>query len=84
MTTDPKRCQPKQGDIAICHRGYIGLITSKQKEFRGHRGEAVGKSKWYGIHITPDKFGEPWESINPEVIGNITMLLMQQIGREIA
>lgn len=69
---------PKQGDIAMCYRGNIGLITSDRKVGNVHsHHEGVSKPKWRGIHLTPERFGEPWESINPKVIGNITTMLME-------
>lgn len=51
--------EPKYGDIAICKRGYVGLVLETDEEI------------CYGIHLSRAKIGNKWQSESPEIIGNI-------------
>ncbi len=50
---------PEIGDIAKCKKGYIGMINEIKDEI------------YYGFHLGRMKFGKPWQSSEPTVIGNI-------------
>jgi hypothetical protein len=58
---------PEQGKVAVCSRGEIGLILSDRPVpvdyGNGQKGVA-----WTGLHLSPDKLGQPWSSRNPVVI----------------
>jgi hypothetical protein len=58
------------GMVAICSMGFPGLILSdKPEEIKypdGNKGVA-----WTGIHLSQSKFGQPWSSRNPKIIGFI-------------
>lgn len=74
--------QPKRGAIAVCSRGYIGIITADEPTEitypDGNKGSA-----WLGIQLT-DKppidadwkgqkgIGTPWSSRTPRVIGYVS------------
>lgn len=51
--------EPKYGDIAICKRGYIGLVLETDEDI------------CYGINLSRIKLGSKWQSESPEIIGNI-------------
>jgi hypothetical protein len=61
--------EPKQGDIAVCSLGYLGLVTSPHPE------PTEWGSAWTGVHLTTDRFGAPWSSRSPQVVGNMSDLL---------
>jgi len=44
----------------------LGLITRIRNEDR---------VTYYGIQLAPEKYGAPWQSVAPEVVGNIHTLL---------
>jgi hypothetical protein len=52
MTIKP---EPHPGDIAICHRGYVGKIVAKPG------------GTWVGVRLAPSP-GGAWESKAPIVI----------------
>lgn len=58
----------REGDIAICNQKQIGLIQKV-------KGSAVSGMMHYGIHLSASKFGQPWQSKHPQVVGNIHDLL---------
>lgn len=58
----------KEGDIAFCNQKQIGLVQRV-------KGSAVSGMMHYGIHLSRDKFGQPWQSKHPQVVGNIHDLL---------
>lgn len=51
--------EPKYGDIAICKRGYIGLVLETDEDI------------CYGLHLSRAKLGNKWQSESPDIIGNI-------------
>ena len=57
---------PTLGDIAYCQNQMLGLITRIRNEDR---------VTYYGIQLAPEKYGAPWQSVAPEVVGNIHTLL---------
>lgn len=73
---------PKKGDIAICHQGFLGVIT-KEPPIKVTTGKVVNDKVvgqttddvWEGIHLSPDRLGKPWLSKKPKVVGNIFDLL---------
>jgi hypothetical protein len=71
----------KKGDLAICSRGQLGLITSPFKSMVEYADETVGYA-WVGIHLTDGvghKIGDPWSSRNPYVFGNINQWLADKL-----
>ncbi len=68
---------PKQGDIAYCGHGKLGLITCDQPTQVRYSNGDIGFA-WTGIHLTTSgttEIGCPWSSRNPSVIGNIEVAL---------
>lgn len=57
-----------EGDIAYCCQGHLGLILRV-------KGSPVSGMMYYGIHLSQERFGQPWESKNPQEVGNIHVLL---------
>ena len=58
----------REGDIAFCNNRQLGLITKA-------KGNPMSGMMFYGIHLDPDLYGKPWQSKNPQVIGNIHDIL---------
>jgi hypothetical protein len=59
------------GDIAVCRRGYTGLILKRTKI---RRGDAL--VDWVGgVRIDPGHVGERWESVDPRKVSNINAAL---------
>ena len=56
------------GNIALCNQGHLGLILKE-------KGSPVSGMMYYGIHLSQEKFGQPWESKSPQVVGNIHAVL---------
>lgn len=54
----------KPGDICKCRHGYIGLIIHEAID----RTQAERGQKWCGIHLHPDRWGQRWESVDPEFL----------------
>lgn len=76
---------PKQGDIATCSRGQIGLITCERPVIVTYEDGTIGEA-WTGIHLGgagAPVMGSPWCSRNPNVLYNITALIMEKIGEDI-
>lgn len=63
---DERMSEP--GAIAYCSQGHLGLIMKV-------KGSPVSGMMYYGIHLSKDKFGQPWESKHPQVVGNIHAVL---------
>lgn len=65
---------PQVGDIAVCAQGHIGIIHSPLRRMvRYEDGRKI--RAWVGKTICPaERFGEPWSSKKPTVLGNITQL----------
>jgi hypothetical protein len=75
---------PKRNDIAICGRGYTGVITCDTPAKVTYADGSVGEA-WTGIHLRYDRGkcpGEPWCSRIPTIIGNLDDL--QQHAANIA
>lgn len=68
--------QPRKGSIAICSRGFLGLITDDDKKDIIYSDGNVGKA-YVGIHLCTDMkfFGTGWSSTKPKVIGHINDFL---------
>lgn len=75
---------PHRGAFAFCSRGELGLITSeapvevtyKVCDSEQHTSFTDGCRcekgfAWVGFHLSPVKFGEPWSSRAPRVVGEI-------------
>ena len=73
--------EPRRGAIAMCSRGYIGLITSAEPQEITYPDGNKGKA-WLGIQLTnkppisanwdkPHGVGTPWSSRTPFVMGYI-------------
>jgi hypothetical protein len=74
-----------KGKIAICSRGYLGLITEDGQKVVTYKRcpGCVAAYGWndsctcetglayVGVHLTGDKAGQPWSSRNPRVVGEI-------------
>ena len=60
--------EPKAGDVAVCGNKFPGLITELSNCELG--------TLFRGIHLSPDKFGQPWETANPYVIGKLDDLVV--------
>jgi hypothetical protein len=60
--------EPKVGDVAVCGNKLPGLITEVSNCELG--------TLYRGIHLSPDKFGQSWETTNPYVIGNLYNLVV--------
>lgn len=59
---------PKEGDIAYCQHRQLGLI-------RKAKGSAISGMTYYGIHLSQEKYGQPWQSKHPQIVGNIHDLI---------
>ena len=59
----------KEGDIAVCQHGIVGVITKV-------KGSAVSGVLYTG-HRKDDP-SKPWQSKHPRVIGNIKDVLVPQ------
>ncbi len=60
----------KRGDIALCSKGYKGLITSEELELIRFQ-NGVEQFVWKGIYIEDingHKIGDEWISQDPKVI----------------
>lgn len=68
--------KPHRGAIALCAKGEVGLITSECPQPNVDRRDGYiyfdQPMKWRGIHLSPDKFGRPWSSQEPEVLDGAT------------
>jgi hypothetical protein len=55
--------QPEVGDIAVCARGHIGMVTKIVWKY-----DRKGRHRrlWKGVHLDHDDAGKPWESRAPE------------------
>ncbi len=58
----------KVGDIAYCGNGDLGLVTEARHHCNSG-GEHLVLCR--GIHVSTKKFGQPWESKIPIVVGSI-------------
>ena len=66
---------PRKGSIAVCSRGFVGLITSDNKINMVYPDGTKGFA-WAGIHLKDGeqadmKVGDLWSSRNPTIIGHI-------------
>jgi len=63
--------KPCFGALAYCSLGHLGVILSSKPEPVYYPDGNMGLA-WTGKHIWPfDKFGEPWSSRDPQIIGMI-------------
>jgi len=63
--------EPDKGSIAFCQAGFLGLIIMVQEDNSVNN---VPTKVYRGIHLDADKLGSPWQSISPQVVGNIADL----------
>jgi hypothetical protein len=64
----------RKGTIAVCQHGHIGLITFDEKF-------DCGLEKAYlGIHIAPERIGQPWQSQNPKFVCHVDDLMKRFDG----
>lgn len=69
--------KPSVGDLALCGKGALGVITSgeRQQVTYPDGGSALA---WVGAHLgshlDKTKVGDPWSSRNPCVVGNLLYL----------
>lgn len=64
---------PKQGDVALCSRECLGLITCERPAEVTYKDGTKGEA-WTGIHLaTKDghRFGDPWCSREPRVLYHV-------------
>ena len=74
----------KQGDIATCSRGHIGLITCERPAVVTY--DDGTSEAWTGIHlggVDSPVMGSPWCSRNPKILYNIHALIMEALGAEV-
>lgn len=53
------------GDIAFCTRGFPGLITKIDYD------KLTLIKVYHGIQLSVGRYGTPWQSRSPRVVGNI-------------
>jgi hypothetical protein len=53
-----------KGWIAFCSRDEIGLVLSDKPEPVTYA-DGTTANAWTGIHLSPEKAGQPWSSRNP-------------------
>lgn len=62
--------KPRRGSLAICSRGYLGVITSDEPGHilypDGNQGYA-----YRGIHLSVEMLGQQWSSRNPVIVGHV-------------
>jgi len=78
--------EPRRGAFAFNSLRELGLITSETSTFTKkclmHEQPGAEENSphcpycqqylaWVGIHLSPEKFGQPWSSISPRVVGEI-------------
>jgi len=56
-----------KGAIAADSHDELGLILSDKPEFV-YYGLGNFDEAWTGIHVSTEKFGEPWSSRNPRLV----------------
>jgi hypothetical protein len=59
----------KVGDVAVCGNSLPGLITRISNCELG--------LLYVGIQLSPSKFGQPWQTVQPTVIGNLDDLIVE-------
>jgi hypothetical protein len=60
--------EPDKGSIAFCQAGFLGLILATTSD---RTIDNIPRTIYRGVHLSEGKLGEPWQSINPRVVGNI-------------
>lgn len=72
MSYDFPGRSPRKGDIALCGRGLLGIITSADQIRVDYPGgdEAMA---WHGFHLSNARagVGHQWSSRNPCILGNV-------------
>lgn len=69
--------KPVRGDLALCSKGALGLITESDQQEVTYDDQTKGKA-YVGIHLT-DKvaaLGSPWSSRTPLVVGKLRNALV--------
>lgn len=64
----------KKGALALCSRGELGLILVDKPHFV-YYGDGNFDEAWTGIHVSPEKFGEPWSSRTPTYVDDFEGVL---------
>lgn len=69
---------PQKGAIAICSKGFKGLITARSP-MKVDYSDGKSEFAWTGIYLESNEqadvlVGDPWSSRNPIVIGHIDTL----------
>ena len=64
--------KPREGAIAICSLGALGLIISSEPQKVTYPDGTEGMA-WTGIHLTNTmaKIGSPWSSRKPKILAYI-------------
>jgi hypothetical protein len=65
---------PQRGDIAVCSRGCLGVITSDGPERVNYGDGNVGEA-YTGFHLS-QPVGRPWSSRSPKVVGTLQSALI--------
>ena len=68
----------RRGDIAVCRRGAIGLITEASPQWVKYPDGNEGYT-FVGVHLTNKMapIGSPWSSRNPRIVSHIAKLLAE-------
>lgn len=69
--------RPVRGDLALCSKGALGLITESGVQAVTYADQTTGWAH-VGIHLT-DKvapIGSPWSSRKPRVVGKLRNALV--------
>ena len=65
---------PKRGDLALCSKGHLGMITSDYKHNVSY-GDGTFGIAYIGVYLEKGCEGQPWSSRNPTIIGHISSVL---------
>jgi len=60
----------QKGDMAMCSQKQVGLVLSDKPEKVTYNDGTTGIA-WTGIHLSKEKFGEPWSSRNPVFVASM-------------
>jgi hypothetical protein len=67
---------PEAGDLALCSRGFLGLITQAKPEEFEYPDGTTGRA-YVGVHLEERDgklLGDPWSSRSPIVVASLTEL----------
>ena len=59
-----------KGKLAVCSKGYLGLITSEDLEPLFYGEGPYLQYAYTGVHLSPEMAGKFWCSRNPQIIGD--------------